>query len=207
MNARIDRLVTAGNADPDGPPIHENNVWLIGDDSDVIVIDPAHDPESIARAVGGRSVGVILLTHGHWDHSRSALDFARLVDAPVLLHPADAFLWEEVHGAVTFGELSDGQLFEVAGQQLEARHTPGHTPGSTSFVAAGLGVVFSGDTLFKGGPGATRWDYSSFPTIIESIASRLLTLPSSTVVNTGHGPSTTIGDEAPHLQEWVARGW
>ena len=207
MDARIDHLVTAGNSDPAGPPVHENNVWIVGDDREVIVIDPAHDAEAVARAVGDRNVRLILLTHGHWDHVRAVIDFARLVDAPYLLHPSDAFLWEQSHGGVGFGPIEDGQRFDVAGATLEARHTPGHTPGSTSFVAADLGAVFTGDTLFEGGPGATRWDYSSFDTIIDSIRTRLFTLPSETVVHTGHGPSTSVGAESPHLEEWVARGW
>lgn len=207
MSARIDHLVTAGNVDKDGPPVHENNVWLIGDDREVVVIDPAHDVEAVATAVAGRRVACILLTHGHWDHVRAVVEFGHLVGAPFLLHPADAFLWEEVHGGVAFDPIVDGEVFEVAGERIEARHTPGHTPGSTSFVAEGLGAVFSGDTLFEGGPGATRWSYSSFPSIIESITGRLFTLPPETAVHTGHGPSTTIAAEMPHLAEWISRGW
>lgn len=207
MDARIEHLVTAGNSDPAGPPVHENNVWIVGDDSEVIVIDPAHDAEAVARAVGDRRVRQILLTHGHWDHVRAVVDFARLVDAPFLLHPSDAFLWQQSHGGVGFGPIADGQRFDVAGVTLEARHTPGHTPGSTSFVAANLGAVFTGDTLFEGGPGATRWDYSSFDTIINSIRTKLFTLPPEMVVHTGHGPSTSVVAESPHLEEWVARGW
>lgn len=207
MQTRIEHLVTAGNADPAGAPVHENNVWLIGDDTEVLVIDPAHDAAAVAEAVGGRRVVRILLTHGHWDHVRAALDFAGIVGAPVHLHPADAFLWEQSHQPGGYLELGDGQHFSVADTTLEARHTPGHTPGSTSFVAPDLGAVFSGDTLFEGGPGATRWDYSDFDQIIDSIRTRLLTLPSETVVHTGHGPSTTVGAEAGQLEEWIARGW
>jgi glyoxylase-like metal-dependent hydrolase (beta-lactamase superfamily II) len=87
-----------------------------------------------------------------------------------------------------------------------ALHTPGHSPGSTSFYLESEGTVFSGDTLFQGGPGATGRSFSDFPTIIDSIRNRLLTLPADTVVRTGHGDSTTIGAEAPQLQEWIARG-
>ena len=207
MSARIDRLVTAGNSDPDGPPEHENNVWLVGDDAEVIVVDPAHDAEAVARAVGDRSVRAILLTHGHWDHVRAAPGFARIVGADVWLHPEDRVLWEAENGDAPFEPLTHGDRFDVAGISLEARHTPGHTPGSTSFVVEGLGAVLTGDTLFEGGPGATRWGYSSFERIISSIEDRLFPLPDEFAVHTGHGPSTTIGTERPALPDWIARGW
>lgn len=207
MTSTVDRLVTAGNHDTGGPPVHENNVWLVGDDTHVVVIDPAHDAEAVASAVGDRRVTAILLTHGHWDHIRAALAVAAEVSAQVYLNPADLFLWAEEHGDARFEPLHDGDVFRAGGALIEARHTPGHTPGSTSLVADELGCVFTGDTLFQGGPGATRWHYSDFATIIESIRSRLFTLPDQTVVHTGHGPSTTIGSERPHLAEWVRRGW
>lgn len=229
MSVGVQRVVTAGNHDPSGPPVHENNVWIVGGGGEVVVIDPAHDAEAVARAVAGRSVTAILLTHGHWDHVRAALEFAALVRAPIHLSEADRFLWAAEHGEAPFEPLRDGQVFHADAVEILARHTPGHTPGSTSFIAAAAGpqsrgsrsrpgrdgadlgvfpcCVFSGDTLFEGGPGATRWDYSSFRTIIESIQTRLFTLPDATVVHTGHGPSTTIGAERPALGEWVRRGW
>lgn len=203
----ITHLTTAGNADPEGPPNHENNVWIIGDASEVIVIDPAHDARAVAAAVGQRRVVAILLTHGHWDHVRAAPEFARLTDAPLHLSPADRFLWEETHGDLEFQPLEDGDEFGVAGGVIHALATPGHTPGSTSLWAPSLNQVFSGDTLFEGGPGATRWDYSGFDTIIESITTRLFPLGDDVAVHTGHGPSTSIGAERPHLQEWIQRGW
>lgn len=207
MSSRIERLVTAGNVDPNGPAEHENNVWLVGDDAEVIVVDPAHDAKAVARAVGDRAVTAILLTHGHWDHVRAALEFAALVGGTPRLNVEDRFLWEREHGDEVFEPLSDGDTFAVAGVELEARHTPGHTPGSTSFVIEALSAVLTGDTLFEGGPGATRWDYSSFERIIASIEASLLTLPDEYAVHTGHGPSTTVGAERPALPEWVARGW
>jgi glyoxylase-like metal-dependent hydrolase (beta-lactamase superfamily II) len=235
VSARVERLVTAGNHDPAGPPVHENNVWIVGDDVSVVVIDPAHDARAVEQAVAGRRVTAVLLTHGHWDHVRAALDLASRVGAPVYLHEADRFLWAAEHGDAAFSPLHDGDTFAAGDLTLEARHTPGHTPGSTCFVAlaaepqpkgshsglAGVGaapdtsprlpeperIVFSGDTLFEGGPGATRWDYSSFEQIIESIQARLFTLPDAAVVHTGHGPSTSVGAERQHLDEWVRRGW
>ena len=198
----ITRLVTHA---PDDPSF-TNNVWLIGDDSQVIVIDPAHDPDAITGAVAGREVTTILLTHGHWDHITAARRFAALVGEPAVhLNPADAFLWSEIHGEAPFQPIRNGDEFTVAGTRLRAVATPGHTPGSTCLVTDG--VVFTGDTLFQGGPGATRWKYSDFDVIIASIRDRLLTLPEETLVHTGHGPSTTIGSEKPQLAEWMARGW
>ncbi|WP_138413475.1 MBL fold metallo-hydrolase [Sinomonas gamaensis] len=208
MAARIDHLVTSGTFSLDGGTWDvDNNVWIVGDDSEVVVIDPAHDAVQIADAVAGRTVTAVLLTHGHDDHIRHAREFADKVGAPVHLHPADQMLWEAVYpGTRPDAEIADGHRFAVGGTELVALHTPGHSPGSVSFHAPELATVFTGDTLFQGGPGATGRSYSDFPTIIESIRERLLTLPAETVVNTGHGDSTSIGAEAPHLQDWIDRG-
>lgn len=207
MSARIERVLTAGNADPAGPPVHENNTWLVGDDAEVVVIDPAHSADAVDAAVGGRRVVAVLITHGHWDHVREAALFAARHGGVARMHPADHFLWEAELGDAPFDALSDGDRFPVAGVELVAMHTPGHTPGSTSLLVDALGAVFTGDTLFPGGPGATRWPYSSFDGILASIATRLFALPDDTVVHPGHGDSTTIGAERPRLEEWRARGW
>ncbi|WFP15229.1 MBL fold metallo-hydrolase [Citricoccus muralis] len=208
--ARIDHLVTSGTFSLDGGTWEvDNNVWIVGDDERCVVIDPAHDAQAVKDAVGVRTVEVILLTHGHDDHIRAVKEFRGLVDAPVLLHPDDRMLWDAVYPEdAPDGQINDGDEFQIAGVTLHALHTPGHSPGSVCFYAPELeeGVVFTGDTLFQGGPGATGRSYSSFETIIESIQNRLLTLPPTTSVRTGHGDATTIGDEAPHLQEWIDRG-
>ena len=208
MAARVDHTVTSGTFSLDGQTFDvDNNVWVVGDDTECVVIDAPHDVDAILRAVGDRRVVAILATHAHDDHVRVAPALADVTDAPVLLHPADRVLWDLVHPHVRpDGDLDDGQTVAVAGVALRVLHTPGHSPGACCFHAPELGVVFSGDTLFKGGPGATGRSYSDFGTIIESIRTKLLTLPPETVVHPGHGESTTIGAEAPHLDEWVARG-
>ena len=205
--ARIERLVTSGTFSLDGGTWDvDNNVWIVGDDTEVVVIDPAHDPPAIHAAAGDRAVRAILHTHGHDDHTRAAKATAELLNAPIHLHPADRMLWDAVYDTAPDAELADGDEITIAGVALQAVHTPGHSPGSTSFVASDLGAVFSGDTLFNGGPGATGRSYSDFPTIIDSIRDRLLVLSADTVVYTGHGDTTTIGAEAPQLQEWIDRG-
>ena len=214
MGVHIDNVITSGTFSLDGGTWDvDNNVWIVGDEAQVIIIDPAHDVDAIAAAVGDREVMGILLTHGHDDHIRAVDDARELFSAPVFLHAADRMLWDAVFpDEGPDGEIEDGDIFEVAGITLQALHTPGHSPGSVCFLLAsgapgdGAPVVFSGDTLFAGGPGATGRSYSDFPTIIESIRERLLTLPSETRVYTGHGDSTTIGAEAPQLAEWIARG-
>ncbi|WP_301231261.1 MBL fold metallo-hydrolase [Arthrobacter sp. PsM3] len=205
---RIDRLVTSGTFSLDGGTWDvDNNVWIVGNDAECIVIDPAHNAAAVEAAVAGRTVKAILLTHGHDDHIAAVGEFHTRVNAPVYLNREDWMLWERVFpGTEPDHAIQDGDTFDVAGARLVALHTPGHSPGSMCFSLAGEGTVFSGDTLFQGGPGATGRSYSDFPTIIESIKTRLLTLPADTVVRTGHGDPTTVGAEAPQLQEWIARG-
>ncbi|MEU1269650.1 MBL fold metallo-hydrolase [Streptomyces sp. NPDC005799] len=206
--ARIEHLVTSGTFSLDGGTWEvDNNVWIVGDDHEVIVVDAAHDADAIVDTVGGRILRAIVCTHAHNDHIDAAPALAARTGAPVLLHPDDLPLWKQTHPDRTpDAELADGQVLSVAGVELTVLHAPGHAPGAVCLYAPALGALFSGDTLFAGGPGATGRSYSDFPTIVESIRERLLTLPGATVVHTGHGETTTVGAEAPHLQEWIARG-
>lgn len=182
-----------------------NNIWIVGDDREVIVIDAAHDAAPIVHAVNGRRVRAIALTHGHNDHINAAVALRDAVDAPILLHPNDLMLWHVVYpGIEPDGTLSDGQVLSVDGSELGVLHTPGHAPGCCCFHIVGAGadgsdVLFSGDTLFCGGPGATGRSHSDYDTIVASIRSTLFALPDSTIVHTGHGDSTTIGAEAAAL--------
>ncbi|WP_031465809.1 MBL fold metallo-hydrolase [Sciscionella sediminilitoris] len=206
MTVRIDHVVTSGTFSLDGGTWEvDNNVWILGDDTEAIVIDAAHDVEAIIHALGERTLTAIVCTHAHNDHIDAAPELAKRTGAPILLHPKDWFLWEQTHGdRAPDKELGD--RVSVAGTELSVLHTPGHSPGSCCLYSAELGTVFSGDTLFSGGPGATGRSFSDFPTIIESIREHLFTLPPETVVRTGHGDGTTIGAESPQLAEWIERG-
>jgi glyoxylase-like metal-dependent hydrolase (beta-lactamase superfamily II) len=173
-----------------------NNIWLVGDDREVIVFDAAHDAPAIVQAVNGRRVRAIVLTHGHNDHVNAAVPLRDAVDAPIVLHPADRMLWDVVWpGESPDRDLEPGSVLGVGGHELNVLHTPGHSPGCCCFHDRDAAVLFSGDTLFCGGPGATGRSYSDEPTILRSICDRLLRLPDETVVHTGHGDSTTIGAE------------
>jgi len=205
--APIQRIVTHGTFELDGGSWEvDNNIWLVGDDSDVVVFDAAHSAEPIVAAVGGRNVVAVVCTHGHNDHITVAPQLGETLDAPVLMHPADEMLWRTTHPDKEFRALEPGAVLTVGGIDLEAIHTPGHSPGSTCLYAPELGAVFSGDTLFAGGPGATGRSYSDFPTILASISQRLGRLPADTVVYTGHGDTTTVGGELVNYDQWVARG-
>ncbi|MGW1499018.1 MBL fold metallo-hydrolase [Streptomyces mirabilis] len=198
---RVQRVVTSGTFSLDGETFDvDNNVWLVGDDEEVLIVDAAHDARTIHQAVAGRRVTAIVCTHAHDDHIDAAAELSVLTGAPVLLHPDDNELWSFTHpGRKPDGELRDGRILAVAGIELQVIHSPGHTWGSCCLYAPFLDTVFTGDTLFHGGPGATGRSYSDRPTIEASLRNRLLTLPGNTVVRTGHGEDTTIAAERPHV--------
>jgi glyoxylase-like metal-dependent hydrolase (beta-lactamase superfamily II) len=193
-DVRIDKLVV-------GP--FENNVFIVRSkgSGDAVLLDAANEHElllDVCRATGVRRV---LTTHGHWDHIQ-AVTAVRDAGIDVGIAAGDA----EMLPSYDF-VIADDDVFELGDLRLRAIHTPGHTRGSTSFVLEGKPVVFTGDTLFPGGPGNTSTPGASFEQIIGSIDRRLLTLPAEMLVLPGHGLDTTVGEERPHLDEWVERGW
>lgn len=196
--SRLDHVVTHGTFSIDGEDFEvDNNIWIIGDDDECIVIDAAHEAAPIISGVAGRRVVMVVCTHGHNDHINVAGEVADAVGAPIAIHPDDRMLWDVVHpDRAPDRAIADGDTFRVGGATLRALHTPGHSPGGVSLYDEAGGQVFSGDTLFKGGPGATGRSFSDFDTIVTSIRTRLFTLPAETVVHTGHGDDTTIGQEA-----------
>jgi glyoxylase-like metal-dependent hydrolase (beta-lactamase superfamily II) len=195
--ARVDKGVLEGTFSLDGETFDvDNNVWVVGDDTECVVIDAPHDVDGILAVVGDRRVKGILCTHAHDDHVRVAPALRERVTAPILLHPDDRPLWELTHADELWDvDLSDGQEIEVAGTTLRVIHTPGHSPGGVCFYAEELGCVFTGDSLFNGGPGATGRSFSDRDLLVASLQAELLTLPDDTVVHTGHGDDTTIGAE------------
>ena len=201
MAARVDHAVSSGTFSLDGETFDvDNNIWVVGDDSECIVIDAPHSVSDILAVVGDRKVKAIVLTHAHDDHVRVAPALREEVVAPIMLHPDDKVLWELTHTDYLWDlDLADGVRIEVGGTTLQVLHTPGHAPGAVCLYAPDLGCVFTGDTLFQGGPGATGRSYSDGELIKESIRAKLFALPDETVVHTGHGADTTIGAERAAL--------
>lgn len=200
---KVERVVTSGTFALDGGEWEvDNNVWIVGDDRECYVIDAAHEAAPILDAVGDREVRAVLCTHAHNDHITAAPAIREATGAPIALHPADQVLWELTYpDSEPDEQLADGELLRIGDVELEVLHTPGHAPGAVCLYAESLALVFTGDTLFQGGPGATGRSHSDKDTILASIRDTLLELPAETVVLTGHGDSTTIGAEAAGLAQ------
>jgi glyoxylase-like metal-dependent hydrolase (beta-lactamase superfamily II) len=201
---RVDHAVSSGTFSLDGETFDvDNNIWVVGDDDECVVIDAPHSVDDILAVVGGRTVKAILLTHAHDDHCRVAPALREAVVAPIFLHPGDKPLWELTHTEYLWDlDLPDGWELDVAGTTIRTLHTPGHAPGACCFQVDDLGCVFTGDTLFQGGPGATGRSYSDRPLLEDSIRAKLFALPDDTVVHTGHGDNTTIGAERAASEAW-----
>jgi glyoxylase-like metal-dependent hydrolase (beta-lactamase superfamily II) len=184
---------------------YDNNVFVVRcrATGESVLIDAANEHELLLDLCRQLGVRRVLETHGHWDHI-GAVTEVREAGYEVGVNSADAPMLNDVGYDVL---LDDAEVIENGRLRLHAIHNPGHTPGSISFQVEGTPLLFSGDTLFPGGPGATKFPGGDFATIIESIESQLFTFPDHTLVLPGHGTDTTIGAERPHLDEWIARGW
>ncbi|MFF0452928.1 MBL fold metallo-hydrolase [Nocardia africana] len=210
---RVDQGVISGTFSLDGETFNvDNNVWVVGDDIECLVIDAPHSLEGILEVVGERKVTAIVCTHAHDDHVQMAPALREQVMAPILLHPDDRSLWElthggpdDPHGELWDADLADGQVLTVAGTTLQVLHTPGHAPGAVCLYSSDLGCVFTGDTLFHGGPGATGRSFSDRPTLEASIRAKLLPLPDDTVIYAGHGDVTTIAAERARMAAEAVR--
>ena len=198
MTTRIEK-VSAPGADA--------NVWIIGDDEEVIVIDPGRDPAVVLDAVGDREVLAVICTHGHADHGAAAVAVAERDEAPVALHPKDRLAWRDAHPADDADiEMEDGGIFEVADTSLEVIHAPGHTDGSVCLYCEDLGVVFTGHALADSGPVPDEGEYPDFAGQLNAIGEQLLPLPSDTRVLPGQGQETTIGAAEKNFDSWISAG-
>jgi glyoxylase-like metal-dependent hydrolase (beta-lactamase superfamily II) len=206
MDARVERLWTPRVAEEDSAEeAAEQNTWIIGDDDEVIVIDPGEDPDAVFEQVGDREILAVICTHGHERHVAAAVEVADHDEAPVALHRADLFFWRAAHeDADAEIEMAEGGLFEVADVQLEVIHTPGHSPGSVSLYCEGLEVVFTGDALGADGPVPHEGAFPDYPAQLTAIGTRLLDLPLRTRVLPGHGEETTIADAVKRFDGWVS---
>jgi len=193
-------------AEADEHALGEANAWVVGDDEEVIVIDPGEDADSVLELVGEREILAVICTHGHASHISAAVEVADRDEAPVALHRSDRLLWRSVYKELPEIEMADGGLFDVADVQLEVIHTGGHTPGSVSLYCADLGVVFTGDALTANGPVPHEGLFADFPGQLNAIGERLLDLPPQTRVLPGHGEESTIGDAVKQFDDWVAAG-
>jgi glyoxylase-like metal-dependent hydrolase (beta-lactamase superfamily II) len=182
---------------------YDNNVYVLTDEKskEALLIDAANEADRIIKELDGLKVRHILTTHGHQDHVQALRAVRERTGASFSCHELD----ESMMPMAADHRIKDGERFRFGNYDVVALHTPGHTPGSVCFLAGER--LFSGDTLFPGGPGNTANPSASFQTIIGSIKDRLFTLPDETEVLPGHGKPTTIGNERPHLDEWIERGW
>jgi glyoxylase-like metal-dependent hydrolase (beta-lactamase superfamily II) len=206
MTTRIDHFASPAAAGG-GAGTGAVNVWIVGDDQEVIVIDPGTDSEGVLDVVGDREVLAVICTHGHADHVAAALELAERDEAPVALHPADRMLWREAHpGGAADIEMEDGGIFEVDDVQLEVIHAPGHTAGSVCLYCEELGAVFTGHALVAGGPARHDGEFPGFADQLTAIGENVLTLPGRTRVLPGHGPETTVEAAEKKFDSWVSAG-
>ena len=202
MEARIERVASPGDADTP-----ESNAWIVGDDDEVIVVDPGRDAGAVLSAVGDREILAVICTHGHAAHVAAAPAVAARDEAPVALNPRDRLPWREAHPDDDPEiEMEDGGIFEVADASLEVIHAPGHTLGSVCLYSEELEAVFAGDSVAADGPVPHDGEYTDFPAQLSAIGEHLLTLPGPTRVLPGHGEETTVSAIQKKFDSWVNAG-
>jgi len=182
----------------------DNNVHVVRcrQSGEAVLIDAANEHELLLQLCRDLGVRRVIETHGHWDHIQ-AVPAVRDAGYEVAVTAADATMLPSYDLV-----LEDDEVLQVGRLRLHTIATPGHTPGSICFAVEGTPLLFTGDTLFPGGPGATKFPGGDFPTIITSIEDRIFrSFGDDTIVLPGHGADTTVGTERPHLQEWIDRGW
>jgi glyoxylase-like metal-dependent hydrolase (beta-lactamase superfamily II) len=195
MEARIERAGTSANS------------WVVGDNAEVIVIDPGDDAAAVLALVGEREVLAVICTHGHATHVAAAVEVAAKDEAPVALHPADRVYWREAHPSAELEiEMEDGGIFGVADVSLEVLHAPGHSPGSVCIYSEDLGAVFAGDAVSASGPVAHENEFPDFARQLSSIGAHLLTLPGQTRILPGHGDEFTVAAAEKRFDSWVTAG-
>jgi glyoxylase-like metal-dependent hydrolase (beta-lactamase superfamily II) len=195
MEARIDRV--AGRV----------NTWIVGDNDEVIVIDPGESAEEVLRVVGQREVLAVICTHGHARHVAAAFEVAKRDEAPVAVHASERMAWRDAHhGTEPDIQIEDGGVFEVADVSLEVIHAPGHTPGSVCLYSEELGALFTGDVLSRVGPVPHDGEFADFSRQLSSIGAGVLTLDGSTRIHPGHGAEFTVTDAERRFDSWVSAG-
>jgi len=199
MTARIEQVSP--------PAAGERNAWIVGDDEEVIVIDPGADAAVVLDAIGDREILAVICTHGHAEHVAAAIDVAERDEAPVALHPKDRLLWRDAHPEeVPDIDMEDGGVFEVAGVRLEVLHAPGHSDGSVVLYCEELGVVFTGHVTGADGPIRHDGEFPGFADQLTAIGEQVLTLPPDTRLLPGEGPESTVRAAEKKFDSWVSAG-
>jgi glyoxylase-like metal-dependent hydrolase (beta-lactamase superfamily II) len=182
------------------------NTWIVGDDDEVIVIDPGDDARATLAAVGDREILAVICTHGHPSHASAAVEVAERDEAPVALHPGDRSAWRELHSADPEIDMEDGGKFGVADVTLEVLHAPGHSRGSVVLYCEELDAAFTGDVVTRTGPVAREDGFPNWGRQLDAIGATVLTLPSGTRLLPGHGPEFTVADAEKRFNSWVSAG-
>src|SRR5580704_8682479 len=202
MEARIEQVTSPGS---DGAP--DGNTWIVGDDEEVIVIDPGTDAGAVLDAVGEREILAVICTHGHASHVAAGVEVAGRDESPIALHPRDLLQWRGAKaGDDPEIDMADGGIFEVADVSLEVIHAPGHSPGSVCLYSEELAAVFTGDVVDAGGPCPHDGEFDDFPTQLSAIGAGVLTLDKSTRILPGHGDETTVAYAERKFDSWVSAG-